>query len=273
VRDIFQTWRNTVSIHNEGAFKVRGYIKPVEAFHTLAEWKAFATEVLALQKRGASLRGGAIDDAALVRLVQQFYSFQLDVEVERYELLTTKNVLDHIEDFVNHRVWALHRAFGSYFDDGFDALRFAFFYSRGDMEPYVLLDEAYTLAVHGDVDVIRPLKHYTTEAGWENIQQSIDTGNGFDIASFTVADRPFFRAESDVTLVFNGLIKAAFRSDVKSFAVSNGLRAANMLRLEYPGDDATNICYDLESGCDDLSRTSLWNEIIARPLEIIKVLK
>ena len=272
MRDIFQTWRNTVSIHNEGAFKVRGYIKPVEAFHTLAEWKAFATEVLALQKRGASLRGGTIDDAALVRLVQQFYSFQLDVEVERYELLTTKNVLDHIEDFVNHRVWGVERLFGSYFND-MAPLRFAFFYSRGDMEPYVLLDENYTFDVYGDVHVVKALKHYTSAAGLANIQQAIADGTAFDISSFTIAERPFFRSESNIIMVFNGLVKAAFRSDIKSFGVSNGLRAANMYRLEYPGDDETNICPSLETGCDSGTRTSLWNEIIARPLEILKVIK
>lgn len=272
MKDLLQTWRKTVAIHSESAYKVRGYIKPIEAFHTLTEWKAFATQALAMQKMGSSLRGGTIDDPELARLVRQFYSFQLDVEVERYELLTIKNVLDHIEDFVNHRVWAFERLFGSYFND-MASLRFAFFYSRGDMEPYVLLDENYTFDLYGDVQVVKPLKHYTSEAGLANIRQAIDRGTAFDISSFTIAERPFFRAESNIIMVFNGLVKAAFRSDIKSFGVSNGLRAANMYRLEYPGDDETNICPDLEAGCDDGTRTSLWNEIIARPLEILKVIK
>ena len=272
MKDLIHTWRKTMSLHNENAYKVRGYIKPIEAFHTLSEWKAFATQALAMQKMGASLRGGKIDDPKLARLVHDFYTFQLDVEVDRYELLTVKNVLDHVEDFVNHRVWAFERLFGSYFND-MSNLRFAFFYSRGDMEPYVLLDENYTFDVYGDVDIIKPLKHYTSEAGLANIRTAIDTNTGFDISSFTVAERPFFRSESDIVMVFNGLVKAAFRSDVKSFAVSNGHRAANMYRLEYPGDDETNICPDLEAGCDSETRTSLWNEIIARPLEIIQVIK
>jgi hypothetical protein len=86
-----------------------------------------------------------------------------------------------------------------------------------------------------------------------------------------VANRTFFRKESNRVILFEGLVKAAFRSDVKSFAVDNGLRAANLFRFEYPGDDQDNICYDLDVGCDAEVRTSLWNEIIARPLKIIKI--
>ena len=129
MKELMNRWRRTVSEKEEkDLFKVRGYIKPLGAFHTLEEWKAFATQILEMQKAGSSLRGGDITDAPLRDLVRQYYAFQLDQEVERYDLLTTKNVLDHIEDFVNHRLWALRRAFGSYFDDGFDDLRFAFFY-------------------------------------------------------------------------------------------------------------------------------------------------
>ena len=43
----------------------------------------------------------------------------------------------------------------------------------------------------------------------------------------------------------------------------------NLLRLDYPGDDLTNICYDLEE-CEP-DRTSLWNEMIVTPLDIVGV--
>ena len=69
-----------------------------------------------------------------------------------------------------------------------------------------------------------------------------------------------------VTLVGN--VRSGFRSDIKSMAVDNGLRACNLYRLEYPGHDVSNICYELES-CDGDVRTSLWNEYIATPIQII----
>ena len=65
-------------------------------------------------------------------------------------------------------------------------------------------------------------------------------------------------------------VKAGFRSDIKSVAVSSGRRACNMYRLEYPGKDHNNICYELETCTGDV-RTSLWNEYIAEPIEILKV--
>ena len=56
---------------------------------------------------------------------------------------------------------------------------------------------------------------------------------------------------------------------MKSFATTGGRRAMNLYRLDYPGDDLTNICYDLED-CEP-DRTALWNEYIVTPIEIIKV--
>ena len=44
-----------------------------------------------------------------------------------------------------------------------------------------------------------------------------------------------------------GDVRGAFRSDVKSMALDNGRRACNMYRLEYPGHDVNNICYELDS--------------------------
>ena len=43
-----------------------------------------------------------------------------------------------------------------------------------------------------------------------------------------------------------------------------------MYRLEYP-DKEENLCLDLETLCADDQDTSLWNEIIATPVEILRV--
>ena len=44
-----------------------------------------------------------------------------------------------------------------------------------------------------------------------------------------------------------------------------------MHRLQYPGKDVNNICYDLTT-CDDESViTGLWNEYIVTPLRILDV--
>ena len=257
-------------LNEDVTVKVLGYVKPDSAFHTLDGWENFVNRVLRLQKQGASVRGGEIkgsDD--LVELINSFFSFQLDTEVERYELLTRKNVIDFIEDFVNHRFWGLKREFGSYFPD-IDKLRFAYFYSRGDMEPYVLIDDEFTKQFYGGLDNPLELKHYTSVNGIERIQKAIDEGDAFDISAFTVMTQPFFRATSNKIITFKGNVRAAFRSDVKSFATSTGRKAVNLYRLEYPGEEE-NICPDLETLCADDTDTSLWNEIIATPMEILKV--
>jgi hypothetical protein len=71
-------------------------------------------------------------------------------------------------------------------------------------------------------------------------------------------------------VTLEGNIRAGFRSDIKSMAIDNGRRACNMYRLEYPGRDLNNICYELET-CDGDVRTSLWNEYIATPIRILEV--
>ena len=72
---------------------VHGYVKPESAFYTIAEWEQFANEILKFQKNNQSLRGGKIEGEKLERLIYYFYDFQFNVEVDRYELLTFKNVL------------------------------------------------------------------------------------------------------------------------------------------------------------------------------------
>ena len=254
----------------EEKFKVLGYLKPDSSFHTLAEWEEIVNEILDLQQAGFDTRGGQVGESKdLLRIINDNFGFQLHTETERYDLLTRKNVLDFIEDFVNHRFWGLEKEFGHYFPD-ITKLRFAYFYSRGDLEPYVLLDEEYTTQLYGSLDNVKELSHYTSPAGLVRLQEALSTGQTFDISTFTVAERPFFRQTSTLLVTMMGNVKAGFRSDVKSVATDTGQRACNMYRLEYPGKDTSNICYELET-CAAGVKTSLWNEYIAEPLEIIDV--
>ena len=93
-------------------FPVRGYYKPETLFHTISEWEGIANEFLALEKQGYDTRGGVIDNnATLVGLINKHFGYQLYVETELYDEYTKKQVLDFIEDFVNHRVWGLKTEF------------------------------------------------------------------------------------------------------------------------------------------------------------------
>jgi len=253
---------------SEAPITVRGYMKPATSFFTLDEWEHLVNEFLKFQEQGIDTRGGQLP-AQLLDMIEQHFSFQLHDQVERWELLTQKNILDFIEDFVNHRFWGIEQEFGQYFED-IKRLKFAYFYSRGDMEPYVLIDDEFTTQLYGSTDNPKELLHYTSESGLARLQEAIDTGNLFDISAFTVAERPFFRPESNLIVKFVGNVRAGFRSDIKSMAVDTGQRACNMYRLQYPGHDMDNICRELDS-CDGDVRTSLWNEYIATPIEILSV--
>ena len=254
----------------EEKFKVLGYLKPDDSFHTLDEWEEIVNEILNIQAEGFDTRGGQIGNSdRLLQIINDKFGFQLHTETERYDLLTRKNVLDFIEDFVNHRFWGLEREFEDYFPN-IRNLRFAYFYSRGDLEPYVLLDEEYTTQLYGTLDNVRELNHYTSPAGLMRLQEAISTGQTFDISTFTVANRPFFRKESTLLITLSANVKAGFRSDIKSVATTTGRRACNMYRLAYPGKDVNNICYELETCSGDI-KTSLWNEYIAEPIEILNV--
>jgi len=207
-----------------------------------------------------------------VEIIAATWGYQLEIETERYDLLTQKNVLDFIEDFVNHRFWGFKKEFGGYFPD-INRLRFAYMYSRGDLEPYVMLDEEYTLQIYGGADNVYPVRHFTNEDGLKRIEQAISNREEIDISTFTIAERPFFRSGSDIVVDLLGNVRAAFRSDIKSLALDNGRRACNMYRLEYPGDDVTNICYELPDCNDGDVRTGLWNEYIATPVKVLAVNK
>ena len=268
---LVENWRRF--LREEIKVYVHGYIKPEDCFFTLDEWGVFVNKILKFQKAGHYLshgHGELVGPEQLINLVKKYYGFQLDVDVNRYKLLTNKNVLDHIEDFVNHRYWTLKDQYGSYVEN-IDELRFAFFYSRGDMEPYVLVDDNFTEQIYGSLDNSKILYHYTTEEGVERIRSAIETGDPFDISSYTVAERPFFRKKSNKVMRFKGNVRAGFRSDVKSYSVSNNRKCVNLFRLGYPGEDKDNLCTDLNKDCNGELRTALWNEFIATPLEILDV--
>jgi len=271
MKKIMEQWNRF--LNEEVTVYVHGYVKPAAAFHTIKEWEDFANQLLKFQKEGASIRGGSIDGPTeLVEIIQSFFDFQLNVEVNRYDLLTYKNVLDHVEDFINHRVWGLRKEFEDYFPD-INKLRLAYFYSRGDMEPYILIDDEFTEQIYGSNYNPKKLLHYTTAAGVGRVERAIETGDTFDISSYTVAERPFFRKESNLIMEFEGNVRAGFRSDVKSFSVDNGRKCVNLYRLGYPGDDKDNLCTDLENDCNGELKTSLWNEFIATPIKVIGVSK
>jgi len=273
VSDLLKSYIREVLMESKAEEKtrVRGYMKPDSSFFTLEEWKVAVEMLLDLQKEGIDVRGSRHPDPRLNAILERYFGYQLNVEVDRWDLLTDKNVLDFIEDFVNHRFWGLKKEFGHYFPD-INRLRFAYFYSRGDMEPYVLLDDEFTEQLYGSVYNPKVLLHYTTASGVKRIQNAIDTGQLFDISTFTVAERPFFRPESNLVLKISGNVRAGFRSDIKSMATDSGRRACNLYRLEYPGEELNNICYELET-CDGEVKTSLWNEYIATPIEILDVLE
>ena len=252
--------------------EVKGYIRPASAFHTLKEWQTIAKRMLALQKQGIDTRGGFLNNhPELGSIIDQYFSYQFYVEEPRYELLTKKNVLDFVEDFINHRLWSLDEEYGSYFKNIWD-LKFTYFYSRGDIEPYVMLDETYTTQIYGSTNNIMKLKHYTNAEGVNRLENAIESGNVFDISTFTMAERAFFRPESNLVVELIGNVRAGFKSDIKSYAIDNGRKACNLYRLGYPSDTENNICYELDS-CQSSLETALWNEYIATPIKILNVSK
>ena len=251
--------------------EVRGYLHPESSFATIAEWENVAKQFLHLQRKGKDVRGGIIDqDPQLAKLIMKWFSFQLYVETQRYNLLTQKNVLDFIEDFVNHRVWGLKREFSTYFKTNnqnlINTVKIAYFYSRGDIEPYFLLDDNFVGNLYGSTSTIITTKHWTDKQGLYNLADSIRSHHTYAISTFTKQYKPFFRKESNILVTLEGRLRGAFRSDVKSFATDQGNRAVNMYRLAYPGGKC-NMCLDIND-CSGES-TSLWNEIIIIPTKII----
>ena len=257
-------------------YEVRGYVKKLSSFQSLASWQDFVDFMIAAQGFGIDTRGGSLSCKTLVcqdfeitnvEDAIQHYFGHLSYDVERYDLLTEKAVNDFIEDFINHKFWEFADLLNKYFSDT-SRLKFCFFYSRGDIEPYVLLDENFTEQIYGTNYNLMEVKHFTSEEGLHNLEEAIDNNKFFDISSMTVRARDFFRPESKIEVTLIGNVKAAFRSDVKSLAVDSGHRAANLFRFEYPGRDKVNLCYSLDT-CDTELRTGIWNEIIVTPIKIL----
>jgi len=247
-------------------YAVRGYFKPESSFHTIAEWEAICNEFLALEQDGFDTRGGTIDySPQLIDLINKYFSHQLYIETEQFPDLTRKKVLDFIEDFVNHRVWSLKNDYKDYIVN-IDNDKIAFFNSRGAIEPYLLLDEQFTMDTYGTVDEEVTTLHWTSKEGLINLIDSTKNGYKFSISTFTTQAKKFFVSEANFLVKVKGLLVAAFKSDAKTFATDRGNKAVNMFRLSYP-DNESNLCRNIED-CRD-NKTSLWNEIVIKPEEVI----
>ncbi len=212
-------------------YAVRGYQKPEALFHTIKDWENIANEFISLEKKGFDTRGGQIDNnPKLISLINQYFGYQLYIETELYDDLTKKNVLDFIEDFVNHRVWGLSDEFKDYIVN-IENDKIAFFYSRGAIEPYILLDEQFVEDTYKNTNIEVITFHWTTKEGMKNLVDSLQSGYTYALSTFTVQQKEFFRPESNVLVKLKGKLVAAFQSDVKSFATDKGNRAANLFRF------------------------------------------
>lgn len=247
--------------------KKQTLIYPESAFHTIAEWEHIANEFLDLQQLGVDTRGGVItDNPKIALLINKYFGFQLKVELAHLSpTITRKNILDFIEDFVNHKVWGLRKEFGAYFPN-IDTIKVAYFYSRYDIEPFVLLDKQFTQTLYGSTEHEVEVLRFTTMDNLKKLELLINRNAAFDISTFTKQWKTFFRKESNVLVKLRGKLVAAFRSDVKSIPTDKGNKAANMERLAYPGAH-DNLCLSL-ADCTG-ARTNLWNELIVKPTQII----
>jgi len=249
------------------SFPVRGYIKPMSSFHTIDEWETIALKFLYLQKQGYDIRGFINSgNSQLVNLVKKYFGYTVEIETELFpKMFPLSSALIFIEDFVNHKIWGLRREYLSYFKN-IDELKFGYFYSRGDIEPYVLLDDKYTNQFYGNIPIEVKSYHWTTIAGLKNINKIIQKKENIAISTFTKQSKRFFRQTNNVLSYIRGELIAGFKSDVKSMAVDNGMRAANLTRFAYPNEQS-NILLDIK---DITNETSLWNELIVYPRGILK---
>lgn len=255
------------------SFPVRGYYHPEAAFATISEWERIANQFLTLEKKGFDTRGGIIDNnIELIQLVNRWFGYQLYVETQHFSSLTQKMVLDFIEDFVNHRVWQLKNEFNEYFKGDINNIKIAFFYSRGSLEPYTLLDSEFTEDVYGTTNQIVTTLHWASEQGVKNLQDSIENGGAYAISTFTKQYKKFFRPESNYLVKLQGKLVAAFKSDIKSIVTDRGNKAVNMYRLGFPGGE-DNLCLNKDLCMDSDHSTYLWNEIIVKPVKILEVKK
>jgi hypothetical protein len=247
-------------------YKVRGFFKPESSFHTISEWQRIARDFLDLESQGFDTRGGIIsDNPKLISLINNYFSYQYYIEPLQFSKLSKTMVLDFIEDFVNYRVWEMYHSFSEFAFDVSKA-KFAYFYSRGNIEPYVLLDERFTKSVYGSTDIQTISYHWTSADGLQNIVESMKSGIQIPLSTFTVQFKQFFRPESNYLVKIKGKLIAAFQSDTKSFSTDMGHKAANMYRFTLPGH-SYNLCNNWKK-CNR-NKTYLWNEIIVYPTAIL----
>jgi hypothetical protein len=255
-----------ITTEDINSYKVRGFFKPEASFHTIEEWEQMSKKFIELESKGFDTRGGVLpDNPILIQLINQYFGYQYYIEPMQFHKLDQKTVLDFIEDFVNYRVWEMRHDFEDHVPD-IDKARFAYFYSRGNIEPYILLDENFTMATYGSTEIETVSYHWTSREGFENIVLSIKEGSPIPLSTFTVQFKKFFRPESNYLVKLKGKLIAAFQSDTKSFSTDNGHRAANMYRFTLPGHEE-NLCKNWET-CKQ-NKTYLWNEIIVNPIGII----
>lgn len=248
------------------AFPVRGYFKPEDSFLTIKEWERVAKQFIDLESQGFDTRGGVIsDNPRLVNLINQYFGYQYYIEPMQFPKLSQKIVLDFIEDFVNYRVWEMRHDFEDHLPD-INKARVAYFYSRGNIEPYVLLDQNFTLSTYGSTDIETVSYHWTSEEGFRNIVEFMKEGYNFPLSTFTVQFKEFFRPESNYLVKIKGKLIAAFQSDTKSFSTDRGHKAANLYRFVLPGHKE-NLCRNWKA-CKQ-NKTYLWNEIIVKPISIL----
>lgn len=248
------------------ALHPQGHIYPENCFATISQWEDIASQFLALQAKGKDTRGGVIqDDPALAYLVNKWFGFQLHIEAKRYApAVDTKNVLDFIEDFVNHKVWGLRREFKTYLPN-IDSVKIAYFYSRQDIEPFVLMDDEFVNGLYGSTTHKVTTMRFTTIKDLSTLDRAIKQQVSFDVSTFTKNWKPFFKKTSNVVVKLEGELVAAFKSDAKTIPTDKGNKAASMERLAYPGGD--NLCRDYKD-CEG-DKTQLWNEIIVRPTRLL----
>lgn len=258
-------------------YPIRGYIHPSNEFFTIKEWQNIAKLFLMYEKKGYDVRGGNITDDAssnLSSLVNKYFGYLYNVDTHRYQTLINKRmVLDFIEDFINHRAFHLYDEFNDVLgDELINACKIAWFYSRGQIEPYIQLDDVFTNIVYNTLEYQIHSYHWTTEAGANNINTLINSKKLFELSTFTKQEKSYFVSQSNILLELRGTLVAAFHSDCKSFLLDDGTKAANLMRIGYPNDTNSNLCWDIDE-INDTVETGLWNEIIIKPTQLISCKK
>lgn len=256
---------------------IRGYIHPATEFLTITEWKTVAKIFLYYEKQGYDVRGGNITDdpsSNLSMLINKYFGYVYNIDTHRYPTLINKHmVLDFIEDFINHRAFHLYDEFNDVLGDKLiNVCKIAWFYSRGQIEPYIQLNNEFTNIVYGRLDYPIHSFHWTTERGADNINTLINNNKSFELSTFTQQEKSYFVPQANILLELQGYLVAAFHSDCKSFLLDDGTKCANLMRIGYPNDNNSNLCWDINE-INDTVETGLWNEIVIKPTQLISCQK